>query len=66
MPEQYRILMIGPKGIGVHTQAARLSDQYGWRVIDYPALVREKLSNILKEDVHLPNNIDPEESVIGL
>lgn len=35
MPSKYRIMMIGPKGIGIHTQAQKLQEQYGWNVVDY-------------------------------
>jgi len=35
MPSCYRLLMVGPRGIGTHTQAALLQEQYGWRVVDY-------------------------------
>jgi len=30
MPASYRLLMVGPRGIGTHTQAALLQEQYGW------------------------------------
>lgn len=66
MPENYRLMMLGPRGIGVHTQAKKLSEMYGWKVIDYPKLVKERLTQILQEEVHLPNNIDPDEAMIGL
>lgn len=36
MPENYRLCVVGAKGIGVHTQANKLSEMYGWKVIDYP------------------------------
>lgn len=58
--------MLGPKGIGVHTQANKLHEQYGWKVIDYPKLVKGRLEAILREEVHLPNNIVPGLSKIGL
>lgn len=35
IPESYRLMMVGPKGIGCHTAAASLSNLYGWKVIDY-------------------------------
>jgi len=58
--------MLGPKGIGVHTQAQKLSDVYGWKVIDYPKVVKNRLEQILKDDIHLPNNVVPGTSKIGL
>lgn len=66
MPDSYRLLMMGPRGIGVHTQAQKLHDIYGWKVIDYPALVKSKLEAILKEDFHEPNNVIPGQSKISL
>jgi hypothetical protein len=35
-------------------------------VIDYPKLVKGRLEAILREEVHLPNNIVPGLSKIGL
>lgn len=35
MPPNFRLMMVGPKGIGVHTQADRLEQFYGWRVVDF-------------------------------
>lgn len=66
MPDSFRMLMMGPRGIGVHTQAQKLHDIYGWKVIDYPALVKSKLEGILKEDFHEPNNVIPGQSKISL
>jgi hypothetical protein len=68
MPKCYRLMMMGPKGIGIHTQAERLNLKYGWKIIDYPQLVRDRLAMILKrdKDAHVPNNVEPEESEIGL
>ena len=43
MPKSQRLLMVGPRGIGVHTQAAKLSKQYGWKVIDYQMLVKTRI-----------------------
>jgi adenylate kinase family enzyme len=39
MPKEFRMLLIGQKGIGKKTQAQKLSNLYGWPVFDYPALV---------------------------
>lgn len=72
MPSTYRVMMLGPRGIGVHTQAAQLHAQYGWTVVDYPALVRDRLTAILKEEEHaskedhMPNNVIPGTSKVGL
>jgi len=43
VPTEQRILILGPKGIGVHTQAQKLSEIYGWKVIDYPKMVKQRL-----------------------
>lgn len=43
-----------------------MSEKYGWKIVDYPKLVKERLTTILAEEAHLPNNVDPEESSIGL
>jgi len=66
MPTTFRIMMAGPKGIGCHTQAQTLSDLYGWKVVDYQMLVRNRINKILKRDHHVPNNIVPGLSEIGL
>ena len=66
MPDGYRLMMMGPKGIGVHTQAERLNSKYGWKVIDYPQMVKDRLAVILKRDTHLPNNVVEHESAVGL
>lgn len=60
MPKDFRLLMTGPRGIGVRTQAAMLEDLYGWRVVDFKKIVQEKLSEILAMPVKLPNNITDE------
>ena len=57
MPPNFRLLMMGPRGIGTRTQAAILEDLYGWRVVDFKAIVQEKLRTIMSEPVKLPNNI---------
>ena len=59
-------MMLGPKGIGCHTQAAELEKKYGWKVIDYPLMVRNKLQELLAEEVHTSNNVVPGLSKIGL
>jgi len=66
IPESYRVMMAGPRGIGCHTQAATLSNLYGWRVVDYQELVKTRLNKILRADHHVPNNVIPGLSEIGL
>lgn len=39
MPKNFRLLMTGPRGIGVRTQAALLEDLYDWRVVDFKKIV---------------------------
>lgn len=56
MPSNFRLLMLGPKGAGKSTQAQHLNDLYGWRVVDYKALVRYRVEELLKYDMHIPNN----------
>jgi shikimate kinase len=43
MPENYRVMMVGPRGSGYHTQAEELSHLYGWRIVDFPKIVEKKL-----------------------
>jgi len=47
MPQNYRALMIGPKGSGVHTQARILQEKYGWKVVNFPDIVKSKIDTIL-------------------
>lgn len=49
MPTSYRLMMVGPKGIGVHTQAEKLQAQYGWTIVDYQKIIKARLTMILKE-----------------
>jgi hypothetical protein len=44
MPDAYRLMMLGPRGVGVHTQAEKLSEMYGWKIVDYPKLVKDRLT----------------------
>jgi hypothetical protein len=48
--------MLGPTGAGKHTQAQRLSETYGWKIVDFKQLVRSKLEEMMKLDIHIPNN----------
>lgn len=67
MPQTQRLMIVGPRGIGVHTQSANLSKLYGWKVIDYQQMVKQRLSQLLKRDAHIPNNFEPHgKSQIGL
>lgn len=56
MPAIFRTLMLGPKGVGKHTQAQLLSDIYGWAIVDYKDLVKNKLEELMKFEIHIPNN----------
>ena len=58
MPENYRVMILGPKGSGVHTQARIMQQQYGWQVVNFPEIVKNKISTILKiKGPKPPNNI---------
>ena len=57
MPPNFRLLMLGPKGAGVHTQAKRLENEYGWRVVDFLEIVQNKLRTILEMKEKPPNNV---------
>jgi len=57
MPPDFRLLMLGPKGAGVHTQAKMLEEEYGWRVVDYLEVVQTKLREIIAQPEKLPNNV---------
>ena len=52
--------MIGPRGIGVKSQAEKLEELYGWRVIDFKQIVQNKLREIIAMPAKLPNNITEE------
>lgn len=60
MPPNFRLAMMGPRGIGVKSQAERLESLYGWRVIDFKQIVQDKLKEILSMPMKLPNNITNE------
>lgn len=64
MPDVFRILLLGPRGAGRHTQAQLLSDTYGWKIIDFKQLVKSKIDELIKADAHIPNN--PNGGRIGL
>ena len=56
MPSVYRTLMLGAKGTGRHTQAQMLSDIYGWQVVDFKELVRARIEDMMRLEIHIPNN----------
>jgi hypothetical protein len=33
-----------------------LSETYGWRIVDYKELVKNKLEELMRFEVHVPNN----------
>ena len=66
MPADFRLMMVGPRGIGVHTQADRLEQFYGWRVVDFQQIVQDKLSEILMMNPKPRNNIEGRKSAICL
>jgi len=56
MPPDFRILLLGPRGVGKKTQAQMLSEFYGWRVVNFVEVVQKKLAQLLKMRVKPPNN----------
>lgn len=60
MPPNFRLLMMGPRGIGCRSQAEQLEDLYGWRVVDFKKIVQEKLRDIMSQPLKPPNNITNE------
>ena len=59
MPDIFRVLMLGPRGAGRHTQAKLLSETYGWKIVDFKELVKNTLEELIKSEVHIPNNPVP-------
>jgi len=57
MPPNFRVLMLGPKGVGKMTQAQKLEHFYGWRVVNFLDIVQTKLARILKQKIKPPNNV---------
>ena len=57
MPENYRMMVLGPRGSGVKTQSKMLEAKYGWKVVDFNQIVQDKLREILQMPTRLPNNI---------
>ena len=61
MPPDFRVMLLGPRGAGVRTQARKLHEQYGWRLVDFNQIVKNKLAGILSLPIKKPNNILKEE-----
>lgn len=57
MPPDYRLLVVGPRGSGTNTQAKNLEELYGWRIVDFTEIVRNKMMEILEMEEKLPNNV---------
>ena len=57
MPENYRMMVLGPRGSGVKTQSKMLEAKYGWKVVDFNMIVQDKLREIIQMPTKLPNNI---------
>ena len=57
MPDDYRVLILGPKGAGVKSQARKMNERYGWRIVDFNEIVREKLADIMSLPIKPPNNL---------
>ena len=43
MPGEFRLALLGPRGSGKRTMATRLSEKYGWKVVDLLKLYEDKL-----------------------
>lgn len=56
MPKIFRTLLLGPKGSGKHEQAKLLSDTYGWKIVDFKKIVKSRIDDLIKQDMHIPNN----------
>jgi len=57
MPSDYRLMMFGPRRAGVLAQAKALSHLYGWRIVDFHAIVQDKLTQIIEMPEKPMNNI---------
>lgn len=33
-----------------------MSDLYGWKIVDFPHLIKTKLEDLIKYEAHIPNN----------
>lgn len=43
MPEEFRILIVGPDKSGKRTQAEYLSAKYGWKLIDTLDIINQSV-----------------------
>ena len=57
MPDDYRVLILGPIGAGVKTQTRAMNELYGWRIVDFNKIVRDKLAEIMALPIKPPNNL---------
>lgn len=60
MPDDYRVMILGPKGAGVRSQARNLNSHYGWRMVDFNQIVKDKLAEIMALPIKPPNNLSTE------
>lgn len=60
MPADFRVMILGPKGAGVKSQATALNQHYGWRLVDFNQIVKDKLSDIMALPIKPPNNLTNE------
>lgn len=60
MPPSYRLMVLGPRSAGVNTQAQKLEELYGWRVVNFVEIVRNKLAQIMAMPEKPPNNVTDE------
>jgi YHS domain-containing protein/transcriptional regulator with XRE-family HTH domain len=56
MPAIFRVLMLGARGSGRHTQAKLLSQIYGWKIVDFKQLIKQRVEALVKQEIHIPNN----------
>lgn len=66
MPKNFRILFLGPKGVGVHSQTRMLEEFYGWRTVDFNVIVQRKLAEIMKMKDKPPNNVCEGRCMVGI
>lgn len=57
MPKDFRVLLVGPRGAGVSSQAVAMNQHYGWRLVDFNKIVRDKLAEIMALPIKPPNNL---------
>jgi adenylate/nucleoside-diphosphate kinase len=67
MPDRFRLLLSGPTGAGKSTVAHKLSEKYGWRIVDWNQIVNNKIDEMRRRgDQHFPNNPAAEGYGLGL